>query len=115
MKCLIDTRFVTGNDIDISVLLSNLLDNAIIGCDGSANPEIELSVRSKKSLACIIVRNSISESVLKNNPSLSTSKSDRSVHGFGIKSIRNIARKYEGSVEFKEENGKFLVEIWLNL
>lgn len=115
IKCLIDTQFVADNDIDISILLSNLLDNAIRGCSGSENPVIELAVRGKKTFTYITVRNSISKSVLKSNPQLQTSKSDRSLHGFGIKSVKNIARKYGGSAEFKEENGTFLAEIWLNL
>lgn len=115
IKCLIDTQFVADNDIDISILLSNLLDNAIRGCDGSENPTIELAVRGKKSFTYITVMNSIPKSVLKNNPKLQTSKSNRFLHGFGIKSVRNIAKKYGGSAEFKEENGSFLAEIWLNL
>lgn len=115
VKCLIDTQFVSEYDIDISILLSNLLDNAIRGCNGSTNPEIEFMIRSKKSFTYITIRNSISKSVLKSNPDLKTSKSDSSLHGFGIKSVKNIVRKYGGSVEFREENGCFLVEIWLNL
>ncbi len=115
VKCLIDTQFVSEYDIDVSILLSNLLDNAIEGCDGSLSPEIELAIRSKKSFTYISVKNSISKSVLENNPGLITVKPDKSLHGFGIKSVKNIAKKYEGSAEFKEENGMFKVEIWLNL
>lgn len=115
VKCLIDTQFVSENDVDVSILLSNLLDNAIEGCDGSSNPEIQLAIRSKKSFTYITVKNSISKSVLKTNPDFITSKSDQSLHGFGIMSVKNIAKKYEGSAEFKEEDGKFEAEIWLNL
>lgn len=115
IKCLIDTQFVSDNDIDISILLSNLLDNAIRGCDGSENPVIELAARCKKSFTYITVKNSISKSVLKSNPHLQTSQSDYSLHGFGIKSVKNIAKKYGGSANFMEENGAFIAEIWLNL
>lgn len=115
VKCLIDTQFVSENDIDVSILLSNLLDNAIMGCTNSEDPEIELFIGKKKSFTYITVKNSIFGSVLKNNPDLKTSKTDKTVHGFGIKSINNIAKKYDGSADFKEENGKFLAEIWLNL
>lgn len=114
MKCAIDTQFESTNDIDISILLSNLLDNAISGCDIS-NPYIELVISRKKSLTLISVKNSIASSVLTNNPDLKTDKSDKSEHGFGIKSIKDIASKYEGSVDFKEENGKFVAEIWLKM
>lgn len=115
VKCLIDMQFVSENDIDVSILLSNLLDNAIMGCTNSEDPEIELFIGKKKSFTYITVKNSIFGSVLKNNPDLKTSKPDKTVHGFGIKSINNIAKKYDGSADFKEESGKFLVEIWVNL
>ena len=61
----------------------------------------------------IAVKNSIAESVLLNNPDFKTDKKDKSAHGFGIKSIKQIAHKYDGSIEFKEENGMFAAEVWL--
>ncbi len=115
MKCLIDTQFVPQNDVDVSILLSNLLDNAIEGCSGDDAPQIELVVRRKKSLTYITVKNSIACSVLDENPKLQTNKKDKSAHGYGIRSIRNIAEKYGGSVEFLEEKGFFIAEIWLEL
>lgn len=111
-KCIIDTQFEGSNDVDISILLSNLLDNAINGCDKS-NPHIELVISKVKSMTYIAVKNSIAESVLLNNPDLKTDKQNKSEHGFGIKSIKQIADKYDGSIEFKEENGVFIAEVWL--
>ena len=111
-KCIIDTQFEGSNDVDISILLSNLLDNAINGCDKS-NPHIELVICKVKSMTYIAVKNSIAESVLLNNPDLKTDKQNKSEHGFGIKSIKQIADKYDGSIEFKEENGVFIAEVWL--
>ena len=35
------------------------------------------------------------------------------MHGFGVLSIRRIAEKYGGSVEFREENDTFIAEVWL--
>ena len=113
VKCVIDTQFESSNDVDISILLSNLLDNAINGCDLSA-PHIELVISKVKSMIYIAVKNSIAESILLNNPDFKTSKKDKSEHGFGIKSIKQIAHKYDGSIEFKEENGMFIAEVWLN-
>jgi len=113
-KCVIDTRFEGVSDIDLSILLSNLLENAIEGCS-VPEPLIELETGRRKSLTYIVVKNGISKSVLDNNPNLETSKSDRSAHGFGIRSIRSIAEKYDGSVDFWEENGKFIAEVWLKI
>ncbi len=113
-KCVIDTRFEGVSEIDLSILLSNLLENAIEGC-GAPEPLIELEIGRRKSLTYIIVKNGISRSVLADNPNLETSKPDRSAHGFGVRSIRSIAEKYDGSVTFREENGKFIAEIWLKI
>lgn len=112
MKCLIDTQFVGINDMDISILLSNLLDNAINNCDMS-EPKIELVIKNKKSFIYINVKNKIGTSVLSCNPNLLTKKEDKSSHGFGIKSIKNIARQYDGSAEFSEQNGYFVAEVWV--
>lgn len=112
IKCMIDTQFVGVNDMDISILLSNLLDNAINGCDMS-EPKIDLIIKSKKSFIYINVKNKISTSVLGGNPNLITKKEDKNNHGFGIKSIKNIAKKYDGSAEFSEQNGYFIAEVWL--
>lgn len=62
-----------------------------------------------------MVKNSITRSVSDENPKLKTSKKNKSSHGYGIRSIRNIAEKYGGSVNFSEENGCFITEIWLEL
>lgn len=112
IKCMIDTQFVGINDMDISILLSNLLDNAINGCD-MTEPKMELTIQSKKSFTYITVKNKIIKSVLDGNSNLFTKKEDKTEHGFGIKSIKNIAKKYDGSAEFSERNGCFIAEVWV--
>lgn len=114
MKCSIDTQFDSTNDIDISILLSNLLDNAIRGCDKSKS-DIELKIGHNKSMTYVAVKNNIPFSVLADNPNLETDKDNKSEHGYGIRSIKDIAKKYDGSAEFFEENGKFIAEIWLKM
>lgn len=114
MKCSIDTQFDSTNDIDISILLSNLLDNAIRGCDKSKS-DIELKIGHNKSMTYVAVKNNIPFSVLADNPNLETDKDNKSEHGYGIRSIKDIAKKYDGSAEFFEENGKFIAEICLKM
>lgn len=113
MKCMIDADSWTAADTDMSVLLSNLLDNAIDGCRSVSNPHIELVIGTKKTFTYLVVKNSIASSVLKKNPKLWTDKEDQTKHGFGVLSIRRIAEKYGGSVEFREENDTFIAEVWL--
>lgn len=113
MKCMIDADSWIVTDTDMSVLLSNLLDNAIHGCKGVADAEIELIIGNRKAFTYIVVKNSIASSVLEKNPKLQTDKEDQKAHGFGILSIRRIAEKYRGSVEFREEKNRFVAEVWL--
>ncbi len=113
MKCMIDSQFGGVSDMDLSIVLSNALDNAINGCAGADEPEVSLAVGSRKAFTQVVVKNTIAGSVLSRNPGLETDKEDKTVHGFGIASMRKIAEKYGGSVEFWEENRSFVVEIWL--
>lgn len=114
-KFRIDTMLGNVNEIDMSILMSNLLDNAIEGCDGADTPMIELTISRQKSFLYIIAKNTVSTSVLSANPNLVTNKDNRSLHGFGIKSIRELSRKYNGTVDFKESERFFIVEICLSI
>lgn len=112
-KCTVDTKSIGSAEIDISILLSNLLDNAIEGC-GSALA-VELLIESRKSMLFITVKNSIDKPVLTDNPTLATSKDDSDSHGYGVMSVKRIAEKYNGSAEFRDENGFFIAEVWLTI
>ncbi|MBP3857008.1 MAG: GHKL domain-containing protein [Ruminiclostridium sp.] len=111
MKTMIDTSFGKISELDMSVLLANLLDNAINGTPESGS--ITLIVERKKSMLFIGVSNNIKQSVLGSNPALRTDKPDKELHGFGIKSMRAIADKYDGTIDFSEDDDIFKAEISL--
>jgi len=106
------------SDVDISILLGNLLDNAIEACvymkDIYNNEkQIDISIYKKKAYVVITVANTINESILKNNPDFITTKKNKDGHGLGIKSIKNIIKKYNGMIDNFEENGIFVMKIML--
>lgn len=103
------------DDLDMASLFGNILDNAIEGTKGSADPSITLEFSVTGNYQNILCRNTIPASVLKDNPKLHTTKKEnRHRHGYGIKSIRRIVAKYNGMIEFYEEDGFFCVHIALN-
>lgn len=103
-------------DVDISILLGNLLDNAIEGCMKlKENRCIHLKVFNEKNYLVILLNNSIASSVLKKNPLLMTTKRNKLIHGFGISSIKDIVKAYNGMIKIYEEKKLFKVDIWLNL
>ena len=114
VKAILNTKFQEIDEMDMSILLSNLLDNAMNGCQNSDEPRIALEITRKKAYVQIIIKNSISNSVLLHNPDLNTTKLEKSMHGYGIASIREISSKYDGTVNFREENDMFIAEIWLH-
>lgn len=113
IKLEIESDFSGLNDIDICVLLSNLLDNAIEASVESSNPQITVTIKNDKNYLCILVRNKIEKSVLKENNQLNTTKKDKTNHGFGLYSVSQIVDKYDGMKSFYEKNGYFVSDIWL--
>lgn len=90
-------------------LLFNLLDNAIEASQQAEHPDIYCAMQEKKGYLSIEVRNKIDRSVLQENPKLHTSKPDQDNHGIGMKMIRQVVERCDGSLDIREENGWFIV------
>ena len=113
LKLEIESDLKGFDDTDICVLLSNLLDNAIEASLFEEHPAITLAITNKQNYLCILVRNRIMCSVLKQNEQLKTTKQNKKHHGLGLYSVGQIVDKYEGMKNFYEKNGYFVADIWL--
>lgn len=102
------------DDLDLYILLSNLLDNAIENCDKGV-AKIDMIAELKNEFLIITVCNPIIESVLKGNHKIKTTKKDKDNHGYGISSMNKIAKKYSGKIEFKEEQNYFISKVILRM
>lgn len=119
--CGIKTAFeVVGdiskvNEADFCILLGNLMDNAIEASSRCKDGEkrINLKIADKNEYVYISVKNTVKISVLKANPKLLTTKNNKKLHGFGIESIKEIVDKYDGIIDFVEENDMFICDILL--
>lgn len=98
---------------EIAVLFGNLLDNSIEAAKYTDEKRISLDIHKNASYLIILVSNSIKSSVLKNNENLETSKSNKELHGIGIKSIKNIVKKHNGMIQFYEEENEFCCHIMI--
>lgn len=109
------TDFSDINDVDLCSLLSNILDNAITACKNCQidSKRIFINIISDEYKYVFCVKNSIPESVLQHNPDLITTKSDKDNHGMGVKIIRSIAAKYDGKVDYYEEDKEFCCSVIL--
>lgn len=98
---------LTVREEDLCALLANLLDNAIEASVGRSDGDVQLFLDRVKGYLRIRVRNRADEMVLRENPSLRTTKEDRERHGIGLSVVRSITAKYQGSFEAQWDNGYF--------
>lgn len=104
--------------MDVSALFGNILDNAIEGSmkfSDKSKRLINLQVTKDRSFLCVRTENYCYEKPRFMNGLPITSKSDSSIHGYGMKSIKYIVEKYGGSVIAEYKNGWFLLKILIPL
>ena len=103
------------NSINLGIIMSNLLDNAMEACEKilEKEPRIVISCTSQKGYLDICIKNSIDSSVLSNNPALKTTKMEKKLHGSGLKSVKQILKEEDGMMSQYEKNGWFITHVFL--
>ena len=95
------------SDVDISALLGNALDNAIEATEKCVDKKITMRLRADKGLFMLMVKNPFSGEIIEENGRFMTIKKDKENHGFGLISISDVVKLYNGTMETKVENGEF--------
>lgn len=102
-----DLSQLSFNPIDLTVLLSNLLDNAIEGCEKiHSEREIQIFASLERERFCCIVRNT-SLPVRITNGEILTTKSNSNLHGYGLINVKAILNKHNGEYTMSYKNGFF--------
>lgn len=105
------------NDTDIYILFGNILDNAIeavMQVEDKEKRNISVTVSSRENFVNIHCENYFSGNVEFENNLPKTTKSDKSLHGFGTQSIKLLVRKYDGNICMSVENNVFILDIMFN-
>lgn len=87
-------------DSELSVILNNLLDNAVEAALKSNEKQIEFSLRHINNMDLLSVSNSCDVSPKHHNGQLITTKFDTGNHGFGTRIIKKHAKKNNGKYEW---------------
>lgn len=101
---------------DISILLGNILDNAIEASLHIEEPKRNIRFFMKYDHNTLIVTavNTFSGKLIRNRQGkLITRKKDPWNHGIGLESVQKVADKYHGSVVIESEQDKFTIKIIL--
>lgn len=117
LTCVADGTLLEFMEVmDLSALFGNALDNAIECEEKIAAAEkrlIHVSVSAQRDFVLIRVEN-YCEGTLDFSEGLPvTTKANRDYHGYGLKSIRYIAKKYGGTVTVRTEEQWFVLQVLL--
>lgn len=96
--------------VDLSSLLSNLLDNAVEAAAQTTEPFVRLTIIKYNAYYTICVENSYKgkEFLKENMGSLISTKSDKTLHGYGTQIISDIAQKYDGNYTWEAQENRFI-------
>lgn len=92
------------DDSDLSILVCNLLDNAVESAEQSAEKSIVFSLRRVNTFDVLNVINSCDTEPEIKGKIIKTSKKDKSSHGYGIKIISKYAKKNNAEYEWHYDN-----------
>lgn len=109
-------------DSDLCTILSNLIKNAVEATRIVSNnterkdstQTILLEIGSDLEHAQIMIENSSISYSAQELERLNTSKVDGINHGFGLKNVKQVVKKYHGTMDIRCENGIFSVCIFLS-
>lgn len=104
--------------MDICTILGNALDNAIecaIQIEEKEKRLIHAEVLSKKEFVVLRFENYYEGSIQYENNQPATTKADKEYHGYGIKSIKYTAKKYNGWVTIDTKDNWFKLNVVIPL
>ena len=101
------------DDREGCTILGNLLDNAIESCRKVKQGErwIRVSIRGEERISFLEITNSIEERPVKQGELFMTSKNNKRLHGYGMRSVKRIVDKYEGILLSRIEEQAFCISI----
>ncbi len=117
LVCSVDGGCLSGiTHYHIYSLLGNAIDNAIeclTAVDDASKKVINLAISRRGDMAVICIENYTPAPPVLRDGVLVTTKQDASGHGYGIKSIKNIAELYGGTADYFVEDEIFYLLVTL--
>lgn len=108
-------NYTSISDMDLCILFSNLLRNALEASrlsEGSSK-EVTVQIKEYEPTYFIFIKNPCKENPEKKGHRYITWKKDKNNHGFGMLNIEQVIKKYNGTTKYKYNNLTFYTEICL--
>lgn len=100
------------SDVDMTVVLGNLLDNAVRAVKESDRKELKINLKYKKGRLILQIENSY-KNIVKSQGKLQTTKKEKQGHGIGLESVREVAERYNGILQIDYVDKMFIVVVIL--
>lgn len=109
-------RHTNIRSVDLVAILGNLLDNSLEAIEGAEDSlrYINLTIRRINDMLVIKVENGCSAAPTVADGDLQTSKTDKTLHGWGLKSVRTAAEHYDGTIETEYSDHIFRAVVTLS-
>jgi len=104
--------------VDLSSLLANLLENAILACREIPVEErqLALTVRTiNKKTIYIVGTNTFNGKVKIRRGEYQSTRMGEGGSGIGLRSMRTVTERYRGTMKAYHEGNKFFVDIMMNV
>lgn len=96
---------------DICTIFFNALDNAIEACKQCQQKFISVTIAEKEGRLQIRIDNSSVPVKTNEHSILPTTKQNKALHGYGLKSMKAAVKKYNGLVDTNYEDGVFSLKL----
>lgn len=103
------------NTFDLVSILGNVLDNALESAEKSKERYIHLYTDYRNNFDIAVIKNSCDNEPISTNNVLKTTKSNKNLHGLGMKSLKNTLKKYKGdySWEYNKDSNEFITTLMI--
>ena len=107
------------HSFDINVMLGNLLENAIKAAGKTENKYLSVHIKLKRGILKVKIENSFESSYIlrkeqnRKDTILKTTKPFTKQHGIGLKNVKKIVEKYNGTMAVTAQKGIFCVNLLL--
>ncbi|MCD8119792.1 MAG: GHKL domain-containing protein [Lachnospiraceae bacterium] len=96
---------------DLTALLFNLTDNAL----AAAGQEICIRIRTEGWMFVLYMENDCGGQQDGQAEKVSARRGELARHGWGLLSVRSVVEKYHGDISYGKKNGRFCVELYMNV
>ena len=96
------------NPGDITVVISNLMDNAIEACDQLEIENRQIHIKAVLEAEFFFSIRNTSLPVTVHNNSVATTKKDTLLHGYGLQNVKTILSRYDSLFGIDYKDGWFL-------